>query len=1293
MAPSTGHDSSQRTSDLEFGANDWLIEEMRDRYEADPSSVDAAWATFFRQQDAGGSDPTPDDADQQGHDAAPEQPRGDDGATDRGTTQAHPEEEQSHGHAQPSAAATKDRGATPARKDSSVSHGADGSSTKPSTASHSGHRSASGASEGGSAQRGLVTADVPRVSKPQSSSGEPRQVKMKGAPMRTARNMDKSLSMPTATTVRTVPMKLVIEERTMINDFLRKSKGGKISFTHILGYAMVQALKTVPAMNNAYAEIDGKPHLVENPSINLGLAIDVSNPDGSRKLVVPAIRSAEAMDFLQFWKAYEDIVARGRTNELTVEDFQGVTASLTNPGGFGTNHSIARLMPGQGVILGMGSIDYPAEWQGGSPSRLADLGISKVTTLTSTYDHRIIQGAQSGEFLRRIHQLLLGADRFYEEIFQSLRIPMAPVQWASDRMAVRPDQVDKQARVIELIDAWRRFGHLAADLDPIEYRPRYHHDLMLNSHGLTLWDLDRYFPVNNFGGHHRATVNLREILTVLRDSYASTMGIEYMHIADHEQRRWFQDRFEKEHQPLSREYHLEILDQLNEAEIFETFLQTKFVGQKRFSLEGGESAIVLLAAICSQAADQGLEEVCIGMPHRGRLNVLANIVGKSYGQIFREFEGNAEPVNSQGSGDVKYHLGDEGRFTAPSGATIRTSVAANPSHLEAVDPVLEGICRAKLDALGNPEGFPVVPILMHGDAAFAGQGVVYETLQMSQLEGYRTGGTIHIVVNNQIGFTTSPDDGRSSTYSTDVAKAVGAPVIHVNGDDPASVARASRIAFEYRQTFHRDVVIDLVCYRRRGHNEGDDPSFTQPHMYDLISQKRSTRKLYTESLIGRGDITTEDAEAVMTKFRSRLETVFAEVREATSKPAPYATVPDYPQKQHLARPTHTTEDVMADVARVHEELPEGFTPHPKVAPQMTRRAKHIREGGIDWATAELLSLGSLLTDGIHVRLAGQDSRRGTFSQRFAALVDRQSNEFHVPLNHLRDNQALLDVYDSPLNEYAAMGFEYGYSVARPDSLVLWEAQFGDFANGAQTIIDEFISSAGSKWGQKSGVVLLLPHGYEGQGPDHSSARLERFLGLCSEDALAVCQPSTPASYFHLLRQHVYVNMHRPVVIATPKSMLRNKMATSSPEEFTSGSWRPVLADPTIEDPSAVRQVILCSGKVRWELVRKRAELGLERQVAIITLERLYPLPTSELAEALAPLSHVSDVRWVQEEPLNQGPWFHLSLHLPEALDSFMPGFLDEWQVVARPASSAPSVGQHSVHVTEEKDLLDRAFAH
>lgn len=1109
--------------------------------------------------------------------------------------------------------------------------------------------------------------------------------------MRTAKNMDLSLSVPTATSVRNVPVRLLTDNREMINQHLARTTGGKVSFTHLLAYAMVKALTMVPDMNNAYEIVDGKPTLVIPNQVNLGLAIDMSKPDGTRQLLVPNVKNADQMNFREFWQAYEGLVKRARNNQLTVDDFAHTTASLTNPGGIGTSHSVPRLMDGQGVILGVGSLDYPPEFQAASDQRLRELAVSKITTLTSTYDHRVIQGAVSGEFLKVMHELIIGKHDFYDEVFLSLRVPYLPLRWASDDSAHRTFELSKGARVVQLINAYRMWGHLMADIDPLEYEQRSHPELELEAHGLTIWDLDREFPVGEFGGHQKETMTLRSILKQLRTAYCGHVGIEFMHIDDQEKRRWIESRFEPPATKWTREEHLRILDKLNESEIFETFLQTKFVGQKRFSLEGAESTIVLLDEVCDVAANTGLSEVLIGMPHRGRLNVLANIVGKSYGQIFREFEGSIDPHQTMGTGDVKYHLGAEGEFTSLEGNKIKTSVAANPSHLEAVNPVVEGIARAKMDASGDLKAFAVLPVLLHGDASFAGQGVVYETLQMSQLRGYKTGGTIHIVVNNQVGFTTAPRESRSSVYCTDVGKVIQAPIFHVNGDDPEAVARMGRIAFEYRERFHTDVVIDLIAYRRRGHNEGDDPSFTQPKMYDLIEQKRSVRRIYTESLIGRGDISDEDAEAVLHKFRSRLEGVFKDVKDASDGDDEYRRVPFYPVKLGRKQGTGITAEAMMQIAQAQVSYPDSFSVHPKVLPQMQRRARAIEEGPIDWATAEILAFGSLLLEGRTVRLTGQDSRRGTFSQRFAAVVDRKTNEAYVPLQHLSEDQGKFYVYDSLLSEYAVMGFEYGYSVAAPQSLVLWEAQFGDFANGAQTMADEFISSGAAKWTQKSGVVLLLPHGFEGQGPDHSSARIERWLQLCSEGALAVCQPSSPASHFHLLRTHTYVNWHRPLVIMTPKSMLRSKAAVSQPDEFIHGRWAPAIGDESITDDSAVKAVILCSGKLRWELIADRARRGLDDQVAIVSLERLYPLPTDDLVAELKRYPQVSDVRFVQDEPINQGPWPFMALHLPQAVQAAMPGSTFEMTPVARPEASSPSVGLHKVHLAQEKDLLQRAF--
>ena len=1298
MAIQPDQDVSAAAQD--FGANDWLIEEMYEQYEADPSSVDATWADFFRSHKP--SMPvTPSEP------IEPTEPISSSAITPVPQPAPLPRLEQeppaqalAGAQAPAPAAAPEQRAPEPAKPSSGTSEVPEPVPSAPvrqaTSATPSPKAPVTATPDLSAVNQAYLPAQPPSFSKrPAPITDHPTKATLRGAPLRTAKNMDSSLEMPTATSVRAVPMKLVIDHRTMINAHLARTIGGKVSFTHLIGYAMVQALKMVPAMNVAYEVVDGKPTLVEPDTINLGIAIDMTKPDGTRQLLVPNIRSCEQLTFGQFWSAYEEVVAKARKGTLTVDDFAGTTATLTNPGGIGTNHSIPRLMQGQGLILGVGSIEYAPGYLGASSERLNELGVSKVMTLTSTYDHRVIQGAQSGEFLRSMEQLLLGKNGFYEDIFTSLRIPFAPLEWDTDiYVGSAPELVDKGARVLELIASYRALGHLMADIDPLTYRMRRHADLDLKSHGLTLWDLDRTFPCGSLGGKARTAMTLRDALEILRDAYCRHVGVEYMHITDLEQRTWLQGTLERPQVALNRDEHLRIMDKLNESEIFETFLQTKFIGQKRFSLEGGESTIVAVDEICERAADTGLSEVIIGMPHRGRLNVLANIVGKSYGQIFREFEGNMDPHNTQGTGDVKYHLGAEGEFVSANGSRIRASVAANPSHLEAVDPVVEGIARAKQDRLSSDHEFPVLPILLHGDAAFSAQGVVYETLQMSQLRGYKTGGTIHVVANNQVGFTTAPVESRSSTYCTDVAKVVEAPVFHVNGDDPDACVRVARLAFEFRQRFHKDVVIDLVCYRRRGHNEGDDPSFTQPLMYDLIEAKRSTRKIYTDALIGRGDISTDDADEYAEKFRVRLETVFKEIRSMTAEASAdeeYRKVPYYPSKLGKGVGTSISADVMERVAAAMTEFPEGFTVHPKVLPQLERRAAMIRTGPMDWATAEALALGSLLLEGRPIRMTGQDTRRGTFSQRFAAVVDRRTNEAWVPLQHLAEGQGNFDIYDSLLSEYAAMGFEYGYSVAAPEALVCWEGQFGDFANGAQTIIDEFIAAGQAKWTQKSGVVLLLPHGYEGQGPDHSSARIERWLQLCSEGALALCQPSTPASYFHLLRTHAYVNWHRPVVIITPKSMLRNKLAMSMPTDITGSSWQPAMDDPTISDPAAVTRLVLCSGKIRWELVAAREKYGLTGQVAIIPLERLYPLPTKELAAILDRYRHVTDIRYAQDEPSNQGAWWYMERNLPQAIKGVLPDYDLVMTPFTRAESSAPSVGSHHLHEEQEAQLVKAAL--
>ncbi|NUT96229.1 MAG: multifunctional oxoglutarate decarboxylase/oxoglutarate dehydrogenase thiamine pyrophosphate-binding subunit/dihydrolipoyllysine-residue succinyltransferase subunit, partial [Saccharothrix sp.] len=1020
----------------QFGPNEWLVEEMYEQFLADPSSVDPAWHDFFADYKS---------TQRSGNGAAT-------AAASTTTTTAT-----DNGTAAPTATATKPQPAKPAAKPQQAAP------AKP------------------------APAQAAKATPVQPTAGA-EQKQLRGAAAAIAKNMELSLTVPTATSVRAVPAKLLADNRIVINNHLKRTRGGKVSFTHLIGYAVVRALQAYPNMNRHYAEVDGKPFVVTPEHVNFGLAIDLPGKDGSRSLVVASIKGCENMTFTQFWQAYEDLIRKARSGSLTTEDFSGTTISLTNPGTIGTNHSVPRLTAGQGAIIGVGAMEYPAHFQGTSEQALVEMGVSKIITLTSTYDHRIIQGAESGEFLKRIHQLLLGEDGFYDDVFTSLRLPYEPIRWVAD---IPEGAVDKTARVIELIDAFRTRGHLMADTDPLNYRQRSHQDLDVLSHGLTLWDLDREFPVGGFAGQER--MKLRDILGVLRNSYCRTVGVEYMHILDPEERLWIQERVEVPHEKPPATVQKYILSKLNAAEAFETFLQTKYVGQKRFSLEGGETVIPLLDAVLDKAAEHELDEVVIGMPHRGRLNVLANIVGKPISQIFREFEGNLDPGQAHGSGDVKYHLGAEGKYFRMFGdGETKVSLTANPSHLEAVDPVLEGIVRAKQDMLDKGgEGFTVLPVALHGDAAFAGQGVVAETLNLALVRGYRTGGTVHVVVNNQVGFTTAPEHSRSSKYSTDVAKMIGAPVFHVNGDDPEACYWVAKLAVDYRQAFNKDVVIDMVCYRRRGHNEGDDPSMTQPAMYDVIDTKRSVRKIYTESLIGRGDISVEEAEKALQDFSSQLEHVFNEVRELEKHPIKASPSVEAEQQVPTKLPTGITRETIEKIADAHVELPEGFTPHPRVKPVLERRAKMAREGGIDWAFAELLAFGSLVIEGRTVRLAGQDSRRGTFVQRHATLVDRKKSDEYTPLQHLAEDQGKFMVYDSVLSEFAALGFEYGYSVANPDALVLWEAQFGDFVNGAQPIIDEFISSGEAKWGQRSDVVLLLPHGHEGQGPDHTSGRIER----------------------------------------------------------------------------------------------------------------------------------------------------------------------------------------------------------
>ena len=1140
-------------------------------------------------------------------------------------------------------------------------------------------------------------AAAPEVAAPAAKSSGERSERqraseaeiLRGAAARVVVNMEASLAVPTATSVRPVPAKLLEVNRKIANNHLTRTRGGKVSFTHIIGYAIVQALKDVPSLNNTYVEVDGKPHIIRNEHVGLGLAVDVAKSDGSRTLLVPVIKNADTVDFKGFWEIYEDLIRKVKTNKIGVDDFAGATVTLTNPGTIGTASSVPRLMPGQGAIIGVGAIDYPAEYRGADPRKLAELGVSKTVTLTSTYDHRIIQGAESGMFLKRVEELLTGEGGFYDEIFQSLDVPYEAVRWRRDVNPVDNERtyLEKQVHVQTLINMYRVRGHLIADLDPLQAKPpRMHPELDPATYGLTIWDLDREFFVDGLAG--RDMMTLGDALGILRDAYCRTIGVEYMHIQEPEQKQWVQEHVEGIPSSMSTEEQLHILHRLNAAEAFERFLNTKYIGAKRFGIEGAESAVVICDTILDEAAKAGLVEAVMGMAHRGRLNMLANIVGKSYKEIFRDFEGDLDPSTVQGSGDVKYHKGFSGKFEGPSGKAIAVSLAANPSHLEAVDPVVEGMTRAKQDMLDRGAEYPVLPLLLHGDAAFAGQGVVAETLNLSQLRGYRTGGTVHLVINNQVGFTTNPDEARSSVYATDVAKMVQAPIFHVNGDDPEACMRVARMAFAFRQRFRKDVVIDMVCYRRMGHNEGDDPRLTQPNMYAKIDARRTVRKLYTETLIKRGDISLEEAEKAMDDFSARLSGALEETR--STAPPKFTTVPPKPTERLLSEVDTSVADIatLDAIVDVVTTAPEGFSLNAKLEKVFDARRKLYAAGEVDWALGEMFAYGTLMIEGHDVRLAGQDSGRGTFGHRNAVLVDTTNeNEISV-LNRLADKQGRFFVYDSLLSEYAALGFEYGYSVAAQDSLVIWEAQFGDFVNGGQIIIDQFISAAEDKWGQTSGLVMFLPHGYEGQGPEHSSARIERFLTLSANNNMQVVNVTSASQLFHVLRRQLKRAERKPLIIFTTKSGLRAAWSRSPVEEFTSGSFRLVVDDPSVsaEDAAAVKRVILCTGKVAFDAMRARDERSAP--VAVVRVEQIYPWPDEQIAALLADrYPGATSVGWLQEEPENMGAWGFVHGRLHRLLR-------DDYELYhyARVASGSPAAGSDSLHKLEHADLMERAFS-
>jgi multifunctional 2-oxoglutarate metabolism enzyme len=998
-------------------------------------------------------------------------------------------------------------------------------------------------------------------------------VPIRGSALKIVENMEASLAVPTATSQRRVPVKLLDENRRIINKQLLENGQSKASYTHLIAWAVLRALHEFPQLNDGFEIVNGEPVRIRRDSVNLGIAVDVTKKNGSRTLLVPNLKNAGGLRFIEFLTAYDDIVNRAREGRLQISNFQGTTISLTNPGTIGTVPSTPRLMAGQSLIIATGAIEYPAEYQAMALEALSQLGISKAITIGSTYDHRIVQGAESGALLARIHQRLIGQHGFYDEIFQDLGIHYPPLRWSQDHNPFflgedhTREQTEKEARVMELINAYRVRGHLIADTDPLHALPRlYHPELDIETYGLTIWDLDREFITGGLGGVESAT--LREILEILHRGYCGKVGIEYRHIQSQGKKLWIREQIRQQFvypEPIPPEIKKQLLWKLIAGEQFERFLHTKYLGQKRFSLEGCETIIPLLDQLIEGAAARGVDEIVLGMAHRGRLNVLANVMGKFCERIFAAFEGSVHPAFPADEGDVKYHQGARGERETASGRRVTLTLSPNPSHLEAVDPVVEGMVRARQDQLQSDERLTrgevidrVLPVLLHGDAAFAGQGVVMETLNLADLKGYRTGGTIHIIINNQIGFTTSPEAGRSTIYSTDVARMMQLPIFHINGDDPEAAYRVLQIALAYRQEFNNDVVLDVIGFRRLGHNETDEPSYTQPLMYARVKAHPGVRTIYANKLIREGIIDQAELDAMMTERVRRYESALASAKElvaqrqtAVGTPAP---VPEMDGSAVIA--TGVDPAVIRMLAHKIAIVPEGFNVNPKMVGQLARRGR-MGEGTlpVDWAFAEAMALGSLVVEGTRVRLSGQDSGRGTFSQRHAVLYDTQTGKPWSPLSELSFPEhpaARFEVFDSSLSEEGVLGFEYGYTVVAGAALVLWEAQFGDFANGAQVVIDQYIAASEDKWKQMSRLVLLLPHGYEGQGPEHSSARLERYLQLCAENNLQVCYPSTPAQYFHLLRRQARPGFQRPLIVMTPKSLLRLPAAASSLNQLTRG---------------------------------------------------------------------------------------------------------------------------------------------
>jgi len=1150
--------------------------------------------------------------------------------------------------------------------------------------------------------------------------GEARQ--LRGAAAMLANAMDKSRAVPTATSFRTIAVDTLDAKRKAINSVL-KDRGLKVSFTHLVAWAIVQATKDFPVMVRVFASEDGKPFAIDGSPVNLGIAVDVEKKDGSHALMVPAIKNAGELDFTGFHSNYEELIAKTRENKLSADDFQGTNISLTNPGGIGTMASVPRLLSGQSAIIATGSIAYPPEWKHASPERLKQVGVSKVMTLTSTYDHRVIQGAESGAFLRRIEELLQGEDGFYEALAADLGFEAAVVSTAHPASAsapplsaappsaeptTAPGEIDEELlqavqAATSLLKAYRTHGHLAAQLDPLGSEPKGDPALQPENVNLTPELMER-IPASIL----RIGVpgeTLLEALPRMRTAYCGTIGYQVEHLSSHQQRIWLREMIETgaHRQPLTDAEKKRLLDRLIDVFQFERFLEKAYLGQKMFSIEGLDVVVPMLDEIVTLSQRDGAEEVVFGMAHRGRLSVLAHNLGRSVESILAEFEGSKQidavkavaSIPHGGTGDVKYHYGHRGVYETAEGQKISVRLYPNPSHLEFVDPVVTGGTRFLQQDFEGPQlaldHKRAVPVLLHGDAAFPAQGVVAETLNLQALPGYTTGGTIHVIQNNQVGFTTDPSDARSTPYAADMAKGFNVPIIHVNADDVEACVAAVRLAMAYRERWCRDVVIDVIGYRRFGHNETDEPAYTQPTMAAAIKSHPPVSELYAEKLIEEGTVSAEEVGQASDERHSEMSGALKALREkmeAGEYEDPTVTGVTSSTGELLDRtaspPVHTA--VEAEKLRaINEELlrtPEGFNVHRKLRRPLARRVEALEQGGVDFGQAEALAFGSLLTDGVHIRLTGQDTERGTFSHRHLVLHDENTGLEYTPMQNLEDASAPFELYNSPLSEIACLGFEYGYSAASPSALVLWEAQFGDFANAAQVIIDSFIVSGESKWGQTTRLTMLLPHGYEGSGPEHSSARIERFLALGAEGNIRIAYPTTAAQYFHLLRRQALIKKPRPLIVFTPKGLLRLDKAAANLEQLTAGELHFILDDPTAaERREKVERLVLCTGKVYYDMDGNDHRAGAEN-VAIARVEVLYPFAKEQLERLIAAYPNLKEIAWVQEEPRNMGAWKVMSRRMPDVLPEGV-----ALTYIGRQGRASTGEGYSGAHAREQERIV------